>query len=134
MQREKPPRAPKRRQHRDGEGAARFVPDSVFVAGGDMKAIISRWQFAVARDAAVADVDPICLMSFEAIFESRIFRRGEIEAGVLNFKMLFACGNNNFFRQRCAKAIGVLFHSLDLNGFNPHRRRNWIGSKLFWIH
>ena len=88
---QEPPGSPERRQHDDGQGTAGLIPHTVFVAGRHLKTVVTRREFAVSRDTAVAGFGPGSLMVCHPVPEARPFGIGEIEAGIVNLQAFLVC-------------------------------------------
>ena len=118
---EEPERLPEVRLHHERHRRAPLVPNAILVAGRDLETIFTRRQPAVTGDAQVADFGPRGFVAFQPVFETRPIRRGEIEAGVVDFQPLFLWRHDDALRRPGAKSAlaphhPVRQHRLDRDG------------------
>ena len=100
------------------------IPDSIFIAGCDLKLIGAGEQPGIAGEPIpVLVFGPIALLLLfvQPVFETRPFGCAQIEAGVKNSQFSFARRDNDF-RGAGAKYIFSLLLAIDRNGLNHHRR------------
>src|SRR5689334_10067090 len=87
---DKPPRLPERRQNNHSQAGSNGIPNAVFVAGGDVKLIMSWSQAAVVSHPGRAGFRPTRFMVFQPVTKSSPFRSGKVQACKLDFELLLA--------------------------------------------
>src|SRR6185503_15250972 len=93
---DKPPGAPKRGLHKQGQDTPGFIPDPVLITGPDLKTEMAGRQFAVVRHAGDPGaprpgiLSPAGLVPFKAISKAGLVGRAKVQAGVMNLQVFLA--------------------------------------------
>lgn len=80
-----PVRLPKVGEHLEGESGTGLVPDTVVIARGDLKGIVSGRKVIIGGYAFGAHIDPIRINIGQPAFELHFLRRNETQGGVFEF-------------------------------------------------
>src|ERR1022692_762473 len=106
------------------DAGALLIPDSVSVAGLDLKVIIPRRQLGEASHTTIVDGSPIRIQTLQPVFVSRHSRRDIRQGRIMNFNVSGAGRHlNHLMRVGGETRQGLLIQQ---HTFDDHRWRLWI--------
>ena len=89
-QRQKPPRAIKRRQHRDAHTFAFRIPHAVAVGRDDCESVIARRHIRIICRAPRPRFHPILVEAFQLVFEAQVGGIDKAERRILDLEVLLS--------------------------------------------